>query len=237
MAMDWLSYINQNPDLQAAGLKSEADAMWHWNTYGKNEGRQVGMQESTSPLGMVAAGQTATNRPGTGLDASGNLLPGWKYVTYSNGVGQGTPVNTGAALNAFGAGSSGAQLSGLSGNGQAPTPGSTFGGGSPAVVGPTPPGANRPWNQGNEANALAAALRLRGQGGGGFQFGGMGGSFMGRPFTPSRQPQMPGGSQAPYMGRYTQLLNALARRYGGGSSRPTGSGLMAMPSLYGGYRP
>lgn len=38
-----------------------------------------------------------TNTPGTGLDANGALLDGWKYVTYNNGVGQGTPVYVGAA--------------------------------------------------------------------------------------------------------------------------------------------
>lgn len=36
-----------------------------------------------------------TNQPGVGLDASGNLLPGYKYMTYSNGVGQGTPMYIG----------------------------------------------------------------------------------------------------------------------------------------------
>jgi len=37
-----------------------------------------------------------TNKPGTGLDANGNLLAGWKYGTYSNGVGQGTPQQIGS---------------------------------------------------------------------------------------------------------------------------------------------
>lgn len=37
-----------------------------------------------------------TNQPGAGLDANGNLLPGYKYMTYSNGVGQGTPMQIGA---------------------------------------------------------------------------------------------------------------------------------------------
>lgn len=37
-----------------------------------------------------------TNQYGTGLDANGGLLPGYKYMTYSNGVGQGTPVQIGS---------------------------------------------------------------------------------------------------------------------------------------------
>ena len=37
-----------------------------------------------------------TNQPGAGLDANGNLLPGYRYMTYSNGVGQGTPMQIGA---------------------------------------------------------------------------------------------------------------------------------------------
>ncbi len=38
---------------------------------------------------------TYTNQPGVGLDANGNLLPGYRYMTYSNGVGQGTPMYIG----------------------------------------------------------------------------------------------------------------------------------------------
>jgi len=50
-------------------------------------------------MGMINAGQTVTNAAGTGLDANGNLLPGWKYMTYSNGVGMGTPQQIGAIGN------------------------------------------------------------------------------------------------------------------------------------------
>lgn len=46
-------------------------------------------------MGMINVGQTVTNAPGTGLDENGNLLPGYKYATYSNGVGQGTPQKIG----------------------------------------------------------------------------------------------------------------------------------------------
>lgn len=105
MTTDWQTYLAQNPDLQAAGLNSEADALWHWNTYGRNEGRQ--MPGSEPSIGAP------TNAPGTGLDAQGNLLPGWQYVTYSNGVGQGTPINLASATNTYAPGSTGANLAGL----------------------------------------------------------------------------------------------------------------------------
>lgn len=54
-----------------------------------------------------------TNQPNVGLDELGNLLPGYRYVTYSNGVGMGTPIKTADAVNTYAPSSFGAQLAGL----------------------------------------------------------------------------------------------------------------------------
>lgn len=54
-----------------------------------------------------------TNQAGTGLDASGNLLPGWDYMTYSNGKGVGTPIQRQAAASTYAPGSTGANLTGV----------------------------------------------------------------------------------------------------------------------------
>jgi len=64
---NWQSYLSQNPDLTAAGIKDEAGAMAHWNNYGKNEAFRT-------PYGATSGPQMSgiSNLPTT-PEASTNL--------------------------------------------------------------------------------------------------------------------------------------------------------------------
>jgi hypothetical protein len=154
----------------------------------------------------------------TGLDANGNLLPGFRYVTYHDGVGQGTPINTADAAATYQPGSTGANLAGLNipdfaanPNPQQAqmqqvaartSPASTFG--PPQGMNQprmpmipqfgwqgsaTQMGMNRPWNMGGmERNPFM----------GGFGMG-FGGGMFGMPY---RMGQMPGFGGGQMFGRY-----------------------------------
>ena len=37
---DWKYYLDKYPDLRQNGVHTQEQALQHWNTYGKNEGRQ-----------------------------------------------------------------------------------------------------------------------------------------------------------------------------------------------------
>jgi hypothetical protein len=56
------------------------------------EAPQVTNDPSKGDMGTIF-----TNKPNTGLNADGSLQDGYQYATYSNGVGQGTPIKTGSA--------------------------------------------------------------------------------------------------------------------------------------------
>jgi hypothetical protein len=60
---DWQFYLRNNGDLGAAGIKTEQQAMQHWNAYGKREGRlpNESIVSSLSTLGKVGYIDVDTN--------------------------------------------------------------------------------------------------------------------------------------------------------------------------------
>ncbi len=93
---NWQAYLSQNPDLTAAGIKDEAGALAHYNTYGKNEGRQFGVMSGAQMapaqnLGMTPeAGGSATFNES--MPQTGGMNIGGKYYSpeqikqfYANG--------------------------------------------------------------------------------------------------------------------------------------------------------
>jgi hypothetical protein len=70
------------PDLQRAGIDTEAEANAHWQQFGKNEGRQSGMVTNMIPVSSAAPYQqgTFTTAGGTRLTPDqGMMIGGTKY--------------------------------------------------------------------------------------------------------------------------------------------------------------
>lgn len=167
-------------------------------------------------LGMIptADGQNWTNPVGAGLDASGALLPGYKYATYSNGVGQGTPQQIGDV-----------GLLGQTVTGNAPPPAGSYNpnitagpqtyarpGGMTGNTKPAPVG--QPLGQSNILQRLAQALQAQ-----------RGLSTAGARTTPT--------TGNPY---YSQLAQMLTQRFGGNGITSAGqNGLLKNNSLYSNY--
>lgn len=203
-------------------------------------------------LGMTSFnnGQNWTNPAGAGLNASGALLPGYKYATYSNGVGQGTPQQIGDI-----------GLLGQTVTGNAPPPAGSYNPNITAgpqtyarpggMTGNTKPA---PTGQSNILQRLAQALMARkgassssptGQvvnlGNGIQQWQGSSGtpgqsslgwdpSVLGKPATMGSSP-LPSGN--PY---YSQLAQMLTQRFGGNGITSAGqNGLLKNNSLYSNY--
>lgn len=203
-------------------------------------------------LGMIptADGQNWTNPVGAGLDASGALLPGYKYATYSNGVGQGTPQQIGDV-----------GLLGQTVTGNAPPPAGSYNPNITAgpqtyarpggMTGNTKPA---PTGQSNILQRLAQALMARkgassssptGQvvnlGNGIQQWQGSSGtpgqsslgwdpSVLGKPATMGSSLLSSGN---PY---YSQLAQMLTQRFGGNGITSAGqNGLLKNNSLYSNY--
>lgn len=167
-------------------------------------------------LGMTPFnnGQNWTNPAGAGLNASGALLPGYKYATYSNGVGQGTPQQIGDI-----------GLLGQTVTGNAPPPAGSYNpnitagpqtsarpGGATGNTKPAPVG--QPLGQSNILQRLAQALQAQ-----------RGISAAGAKTTPTT-----GNSY------YSQLAQMLTQRFGGNGITSAGqNGLLKNNSLYSNY--
>ena len=100
MSYDWQQYLANNPDLGAAGLDTEEEAMWHYNAHGQTEGRAMPTSPTQAVFGPTPA---PTYQTPTGFDwqqyvgnyadlgAAGIDTPeeaAWHYSTYGQNEGR-----------------------------------------------------------------------------------------------------------------------------------------------------